>query len=317
MCGTLHTCSKYLVVLTGATASGKTDTAIRLARHFKTEIISADSRQCYRELQIGVAAPTEAQLAAVPHHFIQSHSIHETVTAATFEQYALERLHVLFASHDVVIVTGGTGLYIKALCSGLDTIPPADPKIRAAIQQGFAQEGILWLQQQLREKDPLFAERGAMQNPQRMMRALEVLQQTGVSILSLYTGSKMQRSFQCIFLGLDLPREVLYQRINQRVVHMMHNGLLEEARALYPYRHLNALQTVGYQELFAYLDGTCTLDEAVAAIQMHTRRYAKRQGTWLRRQHSVQWFAPDDDASMITYIAAQMQQPNHNDSAAQ
>lgn len=315
MIGTLRTTPKYLVVLSGPTASGKTDTAIRLARHFRTEIISADSRQCFRELQIGVAAPTAEQQAAVPHHFIQSHSIHETVTAATFAQYALETLNRLFTTQNVVLLTGGTGLYIKALCSGFDAIPAADPQIRTEIQYGYAQQGILWLQQQLLAKDPLFAERGEMQNPQRMMRALEVLQQTGVSILSFHSGIKVQRPFECIYLGLHLPREQLYQRINQRVLKMMQEGLLEEVRQLYPYRHLNALQTVGYTELFSYMDGACNLDEAIAAIQTHTRQYAKRQITWLRRQSELQWFAPDAYDSMIAYITSKMQVPDQSDPA--
>lgn len=303
--------SKYLIVVTGPTASGKTDLAIQLAQHFQTEIINADSRQCYRELKIGVAAPTEEQLAAVPHHFIQSHSIHETVTAATFEQYALQVLERLFVTHNVVVLTGGTGLYIKALCEGMDAIPPVDPHIRNEVQQSYALQGIAWLQQQLQMHDSLFAEKGEMQNPQRMMRALEVVRQTGRSIRSFHSGKKANRNFQCIYLALDLPREQLYQRINQRVDHMMQQGLLEEARQLYPFRHLNALQTVGYQELFAYFDNTCTLDEAVAAIKTNTRRYAKRQLTWLRHRQPLQWFAPQALEAMLHYIQAQMQQPDY------
>lgn len=280
---------KNVIVIAGPTAAGKTACAIAVAKHFNTEIISADSRQCYRELNIGVARPSTEQLTEVKHHFIASHSIHDDITAAYYERYALNILQQLFINHDVVVVCGGTGLYIKALLEGLDEIPEIDLAVREQIQSNYQEYGINWLQQQLQQADPLFASEGEMLNPQRMMRALEVATATGKSILSFRSQEKAVRPFNILYIALELPRDVLYERINSRVDEMLVNGLLEEAVTLWPFRELNALQTVGYKELFDYLDGNISLDKAVDSIKKNTRRYAKRQMTWFRKQPHVHW----------------------------
>ena len=283
-----------VIIIAGPTASGKTDLAIQLAQHFDTDIISADSRQCFRELNIGVAKPSQAQLAAVHHYFINSHSITENISAADFERYALDATENIFQKSDTAIMCGGTGLYIKAFCEGLDAIPDADPAIKEAIVAGFAAHGIEWLQQTIKEEDPLFFEKGESQNPHRLMRALEVKLSTGKSILELQTSIKQQRPFEIIKVCLDLPREILYDRINRRVDSMMDAGLEEEARALLPNKSLNALQTVGYRELFDYFEGKIFLPRAVELIKQNTRNYAKRQVTWFKKDPDVKWLKPED-----------------------
>lgn len=285
---------KTVLILAGPTAVGKTAVAIQLAQHFRTAIISADSRQCFREMCIGVARPSTTELEAVPHYFIASHSIEEEITAASFEQYALEKTNELFKDHDIVIMTGGTGLYIHAFCEGLDEIPPVGAGIRDAILTNYNTYGLAWLQQQVKEKDPAFFAAGETQNPQRMMRALEVVESSGRSVLEYRKGKKAVRDFSIIKLGLELPRDLLIRNINQRVDAMMEAGLLQEVQSLQAYRHLNALQTVGYAELFDYLDGKCTLAEAVEQIKIHTRQYAKRQMTWFKRETAMQWFGPGE-----------------------
>lgn len=283
---------KTVVIVAGPTAVGKTSVAIQLARHFHTEIISADSRQCFKELVIGVARPSEAELREVPHHFIASHSVQDEVTAGTFEQYALQRLDELFREHDIVIMVGGTGLYIKAFSEGLDLIPAIDPSVRQRVIESYEEKGIGWLQEQLEEKDPLFSKEGEMQNPQRMMRALEVIDSTGQSILSFRKSEKVKRNFNIIKIGLELPKEELHRNIHARVDAMMDNGLLEEVKQLLPYRNLNALQTVGYAELFDHLDGNISLEKAIEQIKTNTRQYAKRQMTWFRKDKKMKWFSP-------------------------
>lgn len=287
---------------------GKTAAAIQLATHFQTEIISADSRQCYKELAIGVARPSVEELQAVPHHFIASHSIHEEITAAGFEQYALQKAAELFREKDVVVMTGGTGLYLKAFTEGLHNIPAIDPAIREQIIAQYEKEGIGWLQQQLKEKDPLFAAEGEMQNPQRMMRALEVWEGTGRSVLSYRQGEKSGREFSIVKTALMLPREELNRNIETRVQRMLEAGLVEEARSLLSFRHLNALQTVGYAELFDYFDGHSSLSEAKESIIIHTRQYAKRQMTWFSRDKEINWFSPADTDSLIGYISTYISQ---------
>lgn len=294
--------AKTVIIITGPTASGKTAAAIRLARHFKTEIISADSRQCYREMNIGVARPSPEELAAVPHHFIASHSIHEEVTAALFEEWALQKVKQLFEKHAVLIMVGGTGLYIKAFCEGLDAIPGTDPAIRQRVISGYEEKGIAWLREEIKQKDPLFHEKGETQNPQRMMRALEVVLSTGQSIFNFHHKEKLQRDFNIIRTGLDLSKEELHRNINTRVENMMEQGLQEEARTLLPYRDLNALQTVGYSEMFAYLDGALSLEKTVEEIKIHTRQYAKRQLTWFRKDKEIQWFSPAACDEMLNWI---------------
>jgi tRNA dimethylallyltransferase len=298
--------NKTVILIAGPTAVGKTSAAIQLATAFQTEIISADSRQCFNEITIGVAKPSPAELKQVKHHFINSHSIHESVTAASYEAYALKATSTIFDQHPIAVVVGGTGLYIQAFCEGMDPIPPVNAELRDHLQQQYLLQGLEWLQQQVQLHDPLFAEKGEMQNPQRMLRALEVLQTTGTSILSFQKGAKKQRDFQIIKVGLDLPREELYERINQRVDNMMKDGLLNEAEAVYPLRHLNALQTVGYRELFDYFNGRCSLEQAISKIKQNSRHYAKRQLTWFRRDASIKWFHPGEISQIQQYITEEI-----------
>ncbi|MCH5716805.1 tRNA (adenosine(37)-N6)-dimethylallyltransferase MiaA [Niabella hibiscisoli] len=281
--------SKSLIVIAGPTAVGKTAHAIEVARHFNTVILSADSRQCFKEMNIGVARPSVEELNQVPHYFIASHHIQKDINAAWYENYALNLLQELFSRHDTVVVTGGTGLYIKALVEGLDVIPEVPASIREQVIQQYETNGISWLQEQIRLYDPLFSSTGEMQNPQRLMRALEVVLGTGQSIISFRHSGKQPRPFQIIQVGLELPREKLYERINMRVDLMMQAGQEEEARQLIPYKHLNALQTVGYRELFDHFDGILSRQEAIEQIKQNTRRYAKRQMTWFKRQADLHW----------------------------
>lgn len=284
--------NKTVIIIAGPTAVGKTAVAIRLAKYFETEIISADSRQCFKELSIGVARPSAQELKEVPHHFIASHSVQEELTAATFEQFALQKINELFQVNDIVVMVGGTGLYIKAFCEGLDLIPEIDPAIRQEIVRSYEASGINWLQEQLEKKDPLFSQAGEMQNPQRMMRALEVVESTGQSILSFRKGEKVKRDFNIIKIGLELPKAELHSSIHMRVDNMMEAGLLEEVKRLVHFRNLNALQTVGYAEIFEYIDDNISLEKAIEAIKTHTRQYAKRQLTWFKKDKEFTWFHP-------------------------
>jgi len=293
---------KTCIVIVGPTAVGKTSLAISLAQYFNTEIISADSRQCYRELNIGVATPSAQQLQQVKHYFIQSHSVHEEVNAAVFENYALDSIKNIFQDHDIAIVTGGTGLYVKAFCEGLDEIPEVDGNIRSKIIQQYEEKGLSWLQEEVSVNDPLYYSAGEIQNPQRLMRALEVLLSTGRSIRSFQRQQPQERDFRIIKTGLELPREQLYQNINHRVDEMMKQGLLDEVKGLTPLRQLNALQTVGYSELFKYLDGSISLDEAIEEIRKNTRHYAKRQMTWFRKDPSIKWFLPTEFDTLKSYL---------------
>lgn len=277
------------IIIVGPTASGKTDIAIQLAQHFNTHIISADARQCYIELNIGVAKPTPQQLTAAPHHFINTHHITETVNVKAFEQYAMQKVQEFFKTNQHVIVTGGTGLYIKAFCEGIDHLPNIPDEIRQYLRLQYAEKGITWLQNQLHLYDSLFSQTDDLKNPQRMLRALEVVIYTGKSVRTFQAGVKQYRPFRIIKIGLECEREVLYNRINKRVDVMMQQGLEEEVSALVPYKSLPALQTVGYQELFAYFEGKCSLNEAVVNIQKNTRHYAKRQLTWFKKDASIQW----------------------------
>jgi tRNA dimethylallyltransferase len=274
---------------------GKTAHAIEVARHFSTVILSADSRQCFKEMSIGVARPSVEELSQVPHYFIASHHIQDDINAAWYEHYALNLLSELFLKYDTVVVTGGTGLYIKALTEGLDAIPEVAAHIRTQVVSEYEAKGINWLQEQLQQHDPLFSSTGEMQNPQRMMRALEVVLGTGQSIVSFRNSGKQPRLFQIVQLGLELPREKLYERINIRVDLMMQAGQEEEAKQLLPYKHLNALQTVGYRELFDYFEGTISREEAIEQIKQNTRRYAKRQMTWFKRRAEMHWVDAGED----------------------
>ena len=284
---------KTCIVLVGPTAIGKTDLAIQLAQHFSTEIISADSRQCYQELNIGVAKPTASQLKLVHHHFINSHTIHQLLSAADFEHYALSAIDTIFQKNDIALVVGGTGLYIKALCEGLDQIPAVAENIRTDIVHNYQLFGFDWLTQQLHAEDEMYVVHGEMKNPQRMMRALEVKRGTGQSIVSFQSKLKKQRPFQIIKIGLQLPRVSLYERINTRVDIMMEAGLLDEVAQLQHFQSLNALQTVGYSELFDYFNGEIKLEDAVNLIKQNTRHYAKRQMTWFAKDPEITWHSPD------------------------
>jgi len=293
---------KTCIVIAGPTAVGKTAVSIALAQHFKTSIISADSRQCFKELHIGVAKPSPEQLQLVKHYFIGSHSITEDMNAGIFEQYALGAVNEIFAEHDIAIMVGGTGLYIRAFCEGMDEIPATDMDVRAQINNHYNKEGLAWLQNEIKVKDPQWYTWGEIQNPQRIMRALEVVEQTGKSILSFQKEKKVIRDFKIIKIGLTLPRQVLYQQINHRTDEMMRSGLEAEVRALMPYSGLNALQTVGYREIFEYLNGQVDLPSAVESIKKNTRHYAKRQLTWFNKDESIQWFSPLDFNQLINYF---------------
>jgi len=280
---------KSVIIIAGPTGVGKTAVAIELARHFKTEIISADSRQCYKELNIGVARPSVEELDTVPHHFIASHSIHEKVDAAVFEQYALQKANELFQKHDIIIMAGGTGLYIKAFCEGMDDIPEVKEEIRNKIIQQYEANGREWLQKEVKLKDPEFYRVGEIQNPQRMMRALEVIESTGYSILYFRKGKKEKREFAIIKTALELPKEELHRNINTRVDKMIEAGLTDEVKNLLPCRDLNALQTVGYSEIIDYLDDKISLVKAAEQIKTNTRQYAKRQMTWFKKDKEIKW----------------------------
>lgn len=245
-------------------------------------------------MNIGVARPSSLELGKVPHFFIASHSIHEKVTAVTFESYALEKVKSLFTGNNVVVMAGGTGMYIQAFCQGMDNIPDVPQQLRNDIISRYNQYGIEWLQNEVQQADPGFYKTGEVQNPHRLIRALEVYQYSGRSILDFRRGSKKQRPFKIIKLALDIPREELYARINNRVDQMMENGLLEEVQSLIPFKHLNALQTVGYKELFDYFDGVHSLSHAISAIKTNTRQYAKRQLTWFRKDKDYRWVKPED-----------------------
>ncbi|MDB5011016.1 MAG: miaA [Mucilaginibacter sp.] len=286
--------TKTLIVIAGPTAIGKTATAIQLAQHFKTVIISADSRQFYREMSIGTAKPSAEELAAAQHYFISSHSLNESFTVADFEKQGLQLLDDLFKTKDAVILVGGSGLYIKAICEGFDDIPSAEPEIRERLNNEFSEKGISYLQEKLKIADPAYYAQVDIHNPQRVIRALEVFESTGKPFSSFRVANTKIRPFKIIKIGLDLPRDILYGRINRRVDDMIQQGLLSEAKSLLPYRHLNALNTVGYSELFDYFDGQSDLNSAVEHIKQNTRRFAKRQLTWFRKDKNINWFEAND-----------------------
>ena len=287
--------TKTVIIIAGPTAVGKTAVAIEIAKHFGTEIISADSRQCYKELKIGVARPSDDELATVPHYFIASHSIHQTVNAGIFEQYSLEKAKQIFQRNKVLVMVGGTGLYIKAFCEGIDEIPVVPEVIRKEIISDYEQEGLTWLQEQIKIFDPEFYAVGEIQNPRRLMRALEIFKATGKSVLHFRKGKKTKRNFKIIKIGLELTKEELHRNINKRVEKMIEVGLLDEVRSLIPYQHSNALQTVGYKELFDYFNGEISLVDAIEEIKKNTRHYAKRQLTWFKKDKEYTWFIPDSN----------------------
>ena len=295
---------KRLLVIVGPTGSGKTDLSIRLARHYGAPILSTDSRQFYRGMAIGTAQPDPDQLQAAEHHFIASHDLNEDLNCGSYEMQALSCLEKLFAKHDWVIAVGGSGLYVRALCEGMDDLPQADPELREALSRRLETEGVDALAAELRTLDPAYYATVDRRNPARVMRALEVCLQTGRPYSEQRTGQRRPRPFGIVKVGVDLPRAELYARIDRRVDRMVADGLEAEARALYPYRTLNALQTVGYREFFDYFDGRTSYEEAVSLIKRNSRRYAKRQLTWFRRDPEIRWFGPWDDAAIIAHANA-------------
>lgn len=294
--------TKRLIVVVGATGSGKTDLSIRLARYFDAPILSTDSRQIYRGLPIGTAQPTAGQLAAAEHHFIATHDITENFSCGEFEVQALALLDRLFASHDTVIAVGGSGLYVQALCEGMDDLPHADVQLREELNRRLDSEGLGSLLEELRRLDPEYYDRVDRNNPARVLRALEVCLQTGRPYSSMRTGERRKRDFRFVKIGIEMDRDVLYDRINRRVDAMVADGLEEEARAVYRFRNLNSLQTVGYKEMFEYFDGTISFEEAVDLIKRNTRRYAKRQMTWFRRDGGIRWFSNGEFDAVVKYV---------------
>lgn len=274
---------KTCIIISGPTAVGKTSFGIELALKYNTEIISADSRQCFKELNIGVAKSSKSQLEKVKHYFINTHSIQEEMNVKIFEEYALNAVNEIFEDNNVAIMVGGTGLYIKAFAEGVDDIPDINDDMRKEINDRYKILGFKWLHDEIKLRDLDFFEKGEMQNPQRMLRALEIKMSTGKSILDFHSGKKVERDFEIKNIVLELPREQLYNNINIRVDQMMQGGLLKEAEELLPFRHLNTLQTVGYKELFDYFDGKLSLEKAIENIKKNTRHYAKRQMTWFKR----------------------------------
>lgn len=294
--------NKHLIVVVGPTAIGKTALAIQIAKYFQTEIISADSRQFYREMSIGTAKPSEKELSAVHHHFINSHSITEEFTVGDFETKALKCLDHIFQKKENAVLVGGSGLFINAITEGFDDLPKAPAEIRNELNKLHQEQGILALQEKLKELDPDYYAAVDIQNPQRVIRALEVSLTTGKPFSSYRTGSRKKRAFNIIKIGLSVDRETLYNQVNNRVDQMISAGLLEEVKGLLPFRNLNALNTVGYVEIFNFLDGKATLDEAIALIKQNTRRFAKRQLTWFRRDQEIEWFSPDQFPDILNYI---------------
>ena len=300
--------NKNLIVIAGPTAIGKTAMAIQLAQHFNTVILSADSRQFYREMSIGTAKPTPIELAAAQHYFIDSHSISDPFSVGDFETQGLELLDHLFKTLNTVILVGGSGLYIKAITDGFDNIPSADEGIREKLNKEFEEKGITHLQEKLKTTDPVYYNQVDINNPQRIIRALEVFESTGQPFSSFRKAETNTRPFNTFKIALDMPRDKLYDRINQRVDIMMEDGLLDEVKQLAPYRQLNALNTVGYSEIFDYLDGKITLDKAVDLIKQNTRRFAKRQLTWFRKNKDFHWFEVNESLykNLVDYLLDQL-----------
>ncbi|MCF8318825.1 MAG: tRNA (adenosine(37)-N6)-dimethylallyltransferase MiaA [Sphingobacteriaceae bacterium] len=291
-----------LVCIVGPTAVGKTNVAITLAQQFSTEIVSADSRQFFKEMSIGTAKPTPAELAADPHHFINSHSITEAFSVGDFEKSGLHLLEKLFKKHSIVFLVGGSGLYVQAITQGFDNLPKAPPELRAQLNEQLAKEGIEVLQKRLEALDPTYYAEVDICNPQRIIRALEVCMSTGQPFSTYRTHAANERPFEVLTIGLNTERSQLYDRINKRVDAMMEQGLLAEVEKLLPHRELNALQTVGYQELFNYFDGKKSLEKAVEEIKQNTRHFAKRQLTWFRKNTETHWLEPQQLAEMTSLI---------------
>jgi tRNA dimethylallyltransferase len=297
--------SKTLIVITGPTAVGKTDLCLDIAKYFGIPIINADSRQIYREIKIGTAAPTEEQLQQVRHYFVGTQALTDYYSASIYEQEVMSLLDTLFQTSDYALLSGGSMMYIDALCNGIDDIPTVDDETRNTLKRRLAEEGLESLCEQLRVLDPEHYEIVDKKNPRRVVHALEICLMTGRTYTSFRTNEHKERPFNIIKIGLTRDREIIYERINRRVDIMMEQGFLDEARSVYPLRHLNALNTVGYKELFAYLDGTWSLDEAIERIKGNTRRYARKQLTWYKKDPLVTWFSPDDKKLILNHIIKQ------------
>ncbi|MBQ2167852.1 MAG: tRNA (adenosine(37)-N6)-dimethylallyltransferase MiaA [Prevotella sp.] len=295
--------TKTLVVILGPTGVGKTDTCIRVAKHFNVPIINADSRQIFQEIPIGTAAPTQVQQQEIIHYFVGNHHLDDYYSASMYEQDVLSLLEKLFTSQDIALMSGGSMMYIDAVCNGIDDIPTVDEQTRQWMKQRLHDEGLPALVEELRQLDPIHYDFVDKNNPRRVVHALEICHMTGKTYTSFRTNKIKERPFQILKIGLNLPREELYQRINQRVLNMIQEGWVEEALKVYPKRELNSLHTVGYRELFDYLDGLYTLDEAIEKIQSNTRRYMRKQLTWFKRDQKIRWFSPNNIEEIINYIS--------------
>lgn len=293
-----------LVVITGPTGVGKSDTAVWLARELNAEIISADSRQLYRDIPIGTAAPTAEQMAEVKHHFVGTLSLEEYYSAAQFEDDVMQLLPQLFARSPYVVMCGGSMMYVDAVCKGIDNIPTISDEIRREVVERFERDGAEAMREELRRLDPVYYNQVDLKNHKRVIHAVEICLQAGRPYSELRTNSVKQRPFRIVKIGLNLPREQLFDRINHRVEKMIEAGLIDEARRFYPQRHLNSLNTVGYKELFAWMDGTMDYDTAVARIQKNTRVYAKKQLTWYAKDTDMHWFAPSDHQEILKLVMA-------------
>lgn len=293
---------KFLIIICGPTASGKTPMALYIARHFHTVIINADSRQIYTEMSIGTAKPNREQLAAIKHYLIGNKSIHDYYNASMYEVEVLDLLKKLFLQHDVVVMVGGSGMYINAVCRGIDEFPSTDPPVREKMKRIYEEEGISGIRELLKTKDAEYYQKVDINNPQRILKALEIIEMTGKPYSSFLTGRYKKRDFSTVKIGLNLPRPVLHQRISQRVDHMLENGLLGEIKELHPFRHMNALNTVGYKEFFDYAEQKTTFEEAVEKVKAHTRQYARRQLTWFNKDKDISWFHPEDTKKIIKHI---------------
>jgi tRNA dimethylallyltransferase len=298
--------TKTLVVLAGPTAIGKTAVAIELAKRYGSEIISADSRQIYRETNIGTAVPSPEELAAVPHHFIQCVSLEKYYNASMYEQDVLKKLEELYKEHDIVFMAGGSGLYINAVCFGIDDLPAVDQQVRDSLARDFRENGIEWLREELKRFDQVSYERTDLNNHFRILKALEVSIQTGRPYSTFLTQSRKERDFRIIRLALDMERNELYERINSRVERMIGAGLVDEVKGLEEYRGKNAMKTVGYREIFSYLDNLISLDEAVDLVKRNSRKYARKQLTWFRKDNLYPWFHPEETERMLAEIDSQM-----------
>lgn len=293
---------KRLVVLLGPTGVGKTELSLSLAEHLKSPILSADSRQLYADLQIGTAAPTADQLARVKHYFVGTLHLTDYYSAAQYEADVIREMERLFLDHDSLLLTGGSMMYIDAVCKGIDDIPTIDEETRRYMMEHYQKDGLEALQQELKELDPGHYEIVDLKNPKRVIHALEICRMTGKTYTSFRKAEIKERPFEVLYIGLNRPREELFQRINSRVDQMMADGLLQEVQQVLPYRNENSLNTVGYKELFAYLDGNCTLDFAIEKIKKNTRVYAKKQLTWFKKNEQIHWFHPDEKEKIIRFI---------------